>query len=170
MILKKEVKLSSAHPPVNWLIISAVVVVLDQLTKYLIVNNMELFDSIELVPFVKLTLLHNTGAAFSILADASGWQRWFFIGLGLAVSAGILVWLRRLPEKGQILLSLSLALILGGALGNVIDRAIYGYVIDFIELYYGEWSWPAFNVADSAISTGAVLLILDSFLAKEPAK
>ncbi|MCG8432594.1 MAG: signal peptidase II, partial [Gammaproteobacteria bacterium] len=93
MILKKEVKLISAHPPVNWLIISAVVVVLDQLTKYLIVNNMELFDSIELVPFVKLTLLHNTGAAFSILADASGWQRWFFIGLGLAVSAGILVWL-----------------------------------------------------------------------------
>ncbi len=164
MILKKEIKLVSAHPPVNALIISAAVIVLDQFTKYLVLRNMDLFESINLLPFLSLTLLHNTGAAFSLLADASGWQRWFFIILGVSVSGGILWWLRRLPETGQRLLSISLALILGGALGNVIDRTLHGHVIDFIQFFLGSWSWPAFNIADSAISIGAVLLIYDGFL------
>jgi signal peptidase II len=108
--------------------------------------------------------LHNTGAAFSFLSDASGWQRWVFVGLGVAVSAGILVWLRRLPSKGQGLLAAGLSLILGGALGNVIDRVLHGHVIDFIRVHYDEHYFPAFNVADSAITIGAVLIVLDNLL------
>lgn len=160
----KKLRLWSAHRPVNWLIVAAFIIVVDQLTKYWIVQSMELFDSIPVMPHLNLTLLHNTGAAFSFLADAGGWQRWFFVLLGLAVSAFILVWLRRMPSDQGPMLPLSLAMILGGALGNVIDRAIHGYVIDFVDVYYESWHWPAFNVADSAIVAGAVLFVLDSFL------
>ena len=108
--------------------------------------------------------LHNEGAAFSFLSDAAGWQRWLFTGLGLAVSAGILVWLRRLPAQGHNVLAAGLSLVLGGALGNVIDRVFWGHVIDFIRVHYEDWYFPAFNVADSAITVGAALLILDNLL------
>lgn len=148
----------------NWLWVSFVVMVLDQWVKGLVVERFDLYDSITVLPVLDITRLHNTGAAFSFLAGASGWQRWFFIGLGVVVSTAILIWLRRLPARGQQLLAAGLALILGGALGNVIDRVRWGYVVDFIHVHYERWYFPAFNVADSAITLGAVLLILDALL------
>jgi signal peptidase II len=115
------------------------------------------------LPFLDLHKVYNPGAAFSFLSDASGWQRWFFVGLTLFVSLVLIAWLRRL-QAGQERLALALALILGGAAGNLIDRVVYGYVIDFIDLYYGDFHWPVFNVADSAITLGAGLLVLDTLL------
>jgi signal peptidase II len=146
----------------NWLWLSLAVVLLDQWTKYLITDNFDEFEELVLLPVLELMRLHNEGAAFSFLSGASGWQRWLFTGLGIAVSAGILVWLRRLPARGQNLLAAGLAFVLGGALGNVIDRVLWGHVIDFIRVHYNEWYFPAFNVADSAITVGAALLILDT--------
>ncbi|MDX1454728.1 MAG: signal peptidase II [Gammaproteobacteria bacterium] len=157
-------RLWAVHRPVNWLVLSAIIVVLDQLTKTLITWEMQLFDEIPLLPILNLKLLYNEGAAFSFLADAGGWQRWFFIVLGTAVSVFIMIWLRKLPKDQTWMLPLSLALILGGALGNVIDRVIHGHVIDFIDFYYGNWHFPAFNVADIAISIGAFFFILDTAL------
>ena len=157
----------------NWLWIGVAVMVLDQWTKWLIVENFEKeFDFKVLLPVLELMRLHNTGAAFSFLSDAGGWQRWVFIGLGVAVSAGILVWLRRLPPKGQGLLAAGLSLIVGGALGNVIDRVVHGYVIDFIRVHYDAWNFdfPAFNVADSAITIGAALIVLDNLLELDRAR
>ena len=150
-----------------WLWLALGVIVIDQWTKSLIVSNFDEFDSVTLLPVLDFMRLHNTGAAFSFLSDASGWQRWMFTGLGIVVSAGILVWLRRLPARGQHLLAASLALIMGGALGNVIDRVLWGHVIDFIRVHYQQWYFPAFNVADSAITVGAALLILDSLIHRE---
>ena len=151
----------------NWLWLSAVVIVLDQWSKTLVSSWLELYDSVAILPVLNIRLLHNTGAAFSILADAGDWTRWFFTILAVGVSIVILLWLRRLPAKGQGMLAIGLALILGGALGNVIDRATLGYVIDFIHVHYPPWNFdfPSFNVADSAITVGAGLLILDSILA-----
>jgi signal peptidase II len=148
----------------NWLWLGVAVAVLDQWTKWLVVERFEEFERLVLLPVLELMRLHNTGAAFSFLSDAGGWQRWIFIGLAVAVSAGILVWLRRLPAKGQALLAAGLSLILGGALGNVIDRVLHGHVIDFIRVHYKEHYFPAFNVADSAITIGAALIILDNLL------
>src|SRR5262245_57782748 len=149
----------------NWLWLGVAVMVLDQWTKVLVVDRLEEeYAKIVLLPVLDLMRLHNTGAAFSFLSDASGWQRWLFVGLGVAVSAGILVWLRRLPPKGQGLLASGLSLILGGALGNVIDRVLRGHVIDFIRVHWGEHAFPAFNVADSAITIGAALIVLDNLL------
>jgi len=148
----------------NWLWLAVVVMALDQWTKALIVDRFEEFDKIVLLPVLEIMRLHNEGAAFSFLSTAGGWQRWMFIGLGVVVSAAILVWLRRLPPKGQGLLAAGLSLILGGALGNVIDRVLFGHVIDFIRVHWGEHYFPAFNVADSAITVGAVLVILDNLL------
>ena len=148
----------------NWLWLAAVVIGLDQWTKSLVTDHLEEFERIVLLPVLEFMRLHNEGAAFSMLSDAAGWQRWLFVGLGVVVSAGILVWLRRLPAQGQNLLAAGLALILGGALGNVIDRVLWGYVIDFIRVHYDQHFFPAFNVADSAITVGAALLILDNLL------
>jgi len=148
----------------NWLWLGAVTMALDQWTKWLIVDRFEEFERTVLLPVLEIMRLHNTGAAFSFLSDAAGWQRWVFIGLGVVVSAGILMWLRRLPAKGQGLLAAGLSLILGGALGNVIDRVLHGHVIDFIRVHYAEHYFPAFNVADSAITIGAVLIVLDNLL------
>jgi signal peptidase II len=148
----------------NWLWLGVAVMLLDQWTKALVVERFEEFDRVVLLPVLELMRLHNEGAAFSFLSGAGGWQRWVFIGLGVAVSAGILVWLRRLPAKGQWLLAAGLSLILGGALGNVIDRVLHGYVIDFIRVHWEEHYFPAFNVADTAISIGAALIILDNLL------
>jgi signal peptidase II len=148
----------------NWLWLGVAAMVLDQWTKALIVERFEEFDRIVLLPVLELMRLHNEGAAFSFLSNAGGWQRWVFIGLGVAVSAGILVYLRRLPAKGQGLLAAGLSLILGGALGNVIDRVLLGHVVDFIRVHWNDHYFPAFNVADSAISVGAALIILDTLL------
>ncbi|MGH8659781.1 MAG: signal peptidase II [Gammaproteobacteria bacterium] len=146
----------------KWLWLSGVVIALDQLTKLAVSSALELYQSLPLLPSVNLTLTHNTGAAFSLLDQAGGWQRWFFAGIALVVSACIVFWLYRLP-RGNAVLAAGLSLILGGALGNLWDRLSLGYVIDFIDLYYATWHWPAFNVADSAITIGAGLLIADAF-------
>ncbi|MEY4195750.1 MAG: hypothetical protein RLZZ226_2118 [Pseudomonadota bacterium] len=148
-------------PMLIWLLLSLVVIVLDQLSKYWVDHAMQLYQSIELLPGLQLTYVRNTGAAFSFLSQAGGWQRWFFIGLGISASGLIGWWLHRLDRCRQIE-AMSWALVLGGALGNVIDRVLYGYVIDFLDVYYQDWHWPAFNVADSAISLGVVLLLIDS--------
>lgn len=145
-----------------WLWLSLAVLAADQATKWLVTRRFELYESVEVNPYLDLTLLHNTGAAFSFLADAGGWQRWFFIALGIVVSVVILFWLRRLPSRGQSWLAIGLSLVMGGALGNVIDRVHYGYVIDFIHVHYEDAYFPAFNVADSAITVGAVCLIIDA--------
>jgi len=147
-----------------WLWLSLSVVLADQASKWWIIQRFELFQRVELLPFLGITRLHNTGAAFSILAEAGGWQRWFFVGLAVLVSLVIMLWLRRLPRRGQSMLAAALALIIGGALGNVIDRVTHSYVVDFISVHYQDWYFPAFNVADSALTVGAVLLVLDSLL------
>lgn len=148
----------------KWLWLTALVVALDQYTKRLVVEHFALYQGVTLNPMLQLMRLHNTGAAFSFLSTAGGWQRWAFVALGLIVSAAILVWLLRLPARGRGLLAASLALVMGGALGNVVDRILAGYVVDFIRVHYQDWYFPAFNVADSAITIGAGLLILDNVL------
>jgi signal peptidase II len=148
----------------NWLWLSLAVIALDQWTKQLVTERMAEFDRYVVTPMLELMRLHNEGAAFSFLSRASGWQRWVFVGLGVAVSAGILVWLRRLPSRGHHLLAAGLSCLLGGALGNVIDRVLLGHVVDFIRVHYEEHYFPAFNVADSAITIGAILIVLDHFL------
>jgi len=148
--------------PAAWLWLSLGVIALDQATKFLATRFLELYERVVVLPVLDFTLLHNTGAAFSLLAGASGWQRWFFIGLALTVSAVLMVWIWRTP-RGEKLLPLALSLILGGALGNVIDRIVHGYVVDFIHAHWGAAYFPAFNIADSAITIGAGLLILDAF-------
>ena len=145
----------------KWLWISIAVIVLDQLTKYLATDMLIYADPVAVVPFLNLTLLHNTGAAFSFLSQAGGWQRWFFAAIALLVSVGILFWLKKLG-RDKLWEALALALVMGGAIGNVVDRIVYGYVIDFLDFYYGAWHYPAFNVADMAIVLGAAILILDS--------
>ena len=148
--------------PAAWLWLSLFVVAFDQATKFLVTRFLELYERVEVLPVLDFTLLHNTGAAFSILADASGWQRGFFVTLGSVVSTALVVWLWRLP-RGEKFLPLALSLIIGGALGNVIDRVAHGYVIDFIHAHWGGSYFPAFNIADSAITIGAVLMMLDAF-------
>ncbi len=142
--------------------ISAVVVVLDQFTKWIIVQWVPLYDKIPINDFINVTHQRNTGAAFSFLADASGWQRWFFILLAGTVSTYIIYWLWQIRNEGQAILSTGLALVLGGAIGNVIDRLALGSVVDFIQVLVAGWPFPSFNVADSAITVGAALLIIDS--------
>jgi signal peptidase II len=150
----------------RFLWISVIVFVVDQWTKHAVIDGMTLYQSIQIVPFFNFTYVHNYGAAFSILYDAGGWQRYFLSAIALGVSALILWWLRG-TRKEQILLPVAFSFILGGALGNVYDRMVYGYVIDFLDLYYGSYHWPAFNIADSAIFIGAGLLIIDMFKNKE---
>lgn len=143
-----------------WLIVSIVVIALDQLTKHIAVVALEPYAPHAVIPgLLNWTLAFNAGAAFSFLNGAGGWQRWLFSTLAIAVCVVLTVWLRRLG-RGEWRTALPLALVIGGALGNLIDRVRLGHVTDFIEVYYRQWSWPAFNVADSAISVGAVLLIV----------
>ena len=145
-----------------WLGVALVIFLLDQLTKIAIVGAFQLGESLPITSFFNLVRVHNAGAAFSFLADAGGWQRWFFTGLG-TVAALVMVYLLRM-HAGQTLFCLALSLLLGGAVGNVVDRVLYSHVIDFLDFYYGNWHFPAFNVADSAITMGACLLILDELL------
>ncbi|WP_438971471.1 signal peptidase II [Methylophaga sp.] len=146
----------------KWLNLSALIIILDQLTKWVSISLLELHETVAVLPFFNFTLAHNYGAAFSFLASAGGWQRWFFVVLAATVSIALTIWMKKLKPTAKLEAS-ALALIIGGAIGNVIDRFVHGYVIDFIDVYYGSYHWPAFNIADSAICIGAVLLILDSF-------
>lgn len=138
------------------------VLIVDQISKYVIVDAFTLYESMPVFPGFNLTYVQNTGAAFSFLSDAGGWQRWLFISLSSVVSIGLIIWIYTLPVTWRWL-SAALALILGGAVGNLVDRIAYGYVIDFMDVYYDKWHWPAFNIADSAISVGVVMLIIDTF-------
>lgn len=149
----------------HWLWLAGLVIVADQITKQLVVRHLELFDRIALLPVLNLTRMHNTGAAFSMLADAAPL---FFVLLSVAVSIGILIWLRRHPH-GERTVAAALSLILGGALGNAIDRATRGHVIDFVDFHIAGWHYPAFNVADAAICIGAGLMILDALWLKRGA-
>jgi signal peptidase II len=150
----------------HWLWISVPVIVLDQITKFIADSNLDLRVPEEVFQGLNWTLCYNKGAAFSFLSNAGGWQRWFLMAVSFAVSAALIVWLRQV-DRSRKPLYWGLALVLGGAVGNLIDRSLYGYVIDFIDVYYQHWHWPAFNIADSAISIGAGLLILDLFTYKE---
>ena len=159
MAVSKKKNISS-NRVLPWLGVAALVIVLDQLTKTLIVGAFRLGDSHTVTSFFNVVRWHNTGAAFSFLSGASGWQRWFFVALG-AVAAAFIVWMLK-RHGGQKLFGWALALILGGAIGNVIDRLLHGYVVDFIQVHWrAAYFFPAFNIADSAITVGAGLLILD---------
>jgi signal peptidase II len=148
--------------PTAWLVISALIVAADQITKAYIVRHFGEFEFRTVLPVLDITRMHNVGAAFSFLASASGWQRWLFIALAMGVSAAIVAWLLRLPKGTHVLLAGGLALVLGGALGNVIDRIRLGFVVDFIHFHWDGAYFPAFNVADSAITVGAACLLLDA--------
>ena len=156
--------LSIGRSGIRWLWISLLVIVVDQLSKLWIERTMSLGDSFVVLPILDIVRAHNTGAAFSFLADAGGWQRWAFSLLAVGVSIALVFWLRRLALATQGLLAFGLALILGGAIGNVIDRVEHGYVVDFVHAHWGAHYFAAFNVADAAISIGAVLVIIDSLL------
>jgi len=146
-----------------WLLVSALVVALDMWTKEIASESLVLYRPVELTSWLNLTLAHNYGAAFSFLSEAGGWQRWLFTGLALLVTGVLLVWLLRLPATDK-LTAAALALIIGGAIGNLADRIKHGYVVDFIDVYYSDWHWPAFNLADSAITCGVILLLLDGLI------
>jgi signal peptidase II len=148
----------------KWLGLALAVIVFDHLSKIWVYATLDYQEAIPVLPFFSLVLVHNTGAAFSFLADAGGWQRWFFIAIGVIATVIIVRLLKRHAREPR--LAFSLALVLGGALGNVIDRAVLGHVVDFLYFHYHGFGWPAFNVADSAITVGATLLIWDSLFGK----
>jgi signal peptidase II len=145
------------------LLVSVVVLLLDQATKAVVVSRFELFDRMPVLPFFDLGRWHNSGAAFSMLADAGGWQNWFFATVAIAVSTVLLWWFRQVPS-GRMLVPLALALVLGGAIGNLVDRLAYGYVVDFVLVYWRDWVFPAFNVADAAITLGVGGLLYDGLV------
>ena len=145
-----------------WLLLAGVIVVLDQVSKLAIIRWVELYERIPITSFFNITHHHNEGAAFSFLADAGGWQRWFFTALASVVSVVIVIWLGRIRNQRLWALSLGLSLVLGGALGNLIDRVRLGYVTDFIQVLIFGWPFPSFNVADAAITIGAAFLIIDA--------
>ena len=166
---KSAVMPEQTMPKLKWLMLSFIVLILDQVSKWLVISNMKLYESIQLLPGFNLTYVHNTGAAFSFLSDAGGWQRWLFALIALAISAVLTVWLLRLKSQ-ETLLAISISLILGGAVGNLVDRIAYGYVIDFLDVYYQQWHWPAFNIADSAICIGVALMLLENMGVGKPKK
>jgi len=151
-----------------WLALSLGLVVIDQITKRLVENHMLVFEVIPLAPSLNLTLAYNYGAAFSFLADQGGWQRWLFVALAVGVTGVLTGWLNR-AKSDETLSAAGLACIIGGAVGNLIDRIWIGRVVDFIDVYYDKWHWPTFNLADSAITLGVALLLLDSLRSKPSA-
>ncbi len=157
------------NPSLRWLWITLLFLVIDQVTKYWVASSMDLYQSINVLPFFNITYVHNLGAAFSFLADQGGWQRWFFTAIALVASVVFTVWLARTPKE-QPLLAIALACMLSGAVGNLIDRVLFGYVIDFLDFYIHSYKWPVFNVADSIIFIGAALMIIDSFAQDKKAK
>ncbi|MGL5345082.1 MAG: signal peptidase II [Plesiomonas sp.] len=148
----------------RWLWLAALIFAVDIGTKLWVMDSFTLYESVKVLPFFNLTYVHNPGAAFSFLAEHSGWQRWFFAGIALLVTASLMVWMYKTPAD-QRLSNFAYALIIGGALGNLFDRLVHGYVIDFLDFYIGTSHWPAFNIADIAICLGAGLVVLDGFLA-----
>ena len=159
--------MSARFGKLGWLWLTVVVIVLDQISKLYFENSLSLYEQIVIIPdYFSWTLAYNTGAAFSFLADAGGWQRWFFAVIALVVSGVLLVWMKGLKQH-ETWVAVALALVLGGALGNLYDRVAYGHVIDFILVHWqSRWYFPAFNLADSAITVGAIMLVLDMFRSK----
>lgn len=153
---------SSSGGLLQWLGLAAILLMADQFTKVLIVGFYKLGDATHVTSFFNVVRVHNSGAAFSFLAGAGGWQRWFFTAIGV-LAAALIVWMLK-SHAGQKLFAFALACILGGAIGNVIDRILYGYVVDFLDFHWRGWHFPAFNLADSAITIGAACLILDELL------
>jgi len=153
----------------KWIWLTLLFFILDQITKHAVVGSFDLYESVDVLPFFNITYVHNPGAAFSFLADQGGWQRWFFTIISIVASIIFIVWLSRTPKTNK-LLSIALACMLSGALGNLADRVLFGYVIDFLDFYIGDKHWPAFNVADSMIFIGAVLMIIESFVSPENKK
>jgi len=146
----------------QWLWVAFVVVFIDRLSKSVVQKHLGLYETVPVVPHFNITLAYNKGAAFSFLDGAAGWQGWVFGAIAIGVSIAIIAWLAKLSSK-QIWLSIALTLVVGGALGNLWDRILFGHVIDFLQVYAGTWYWPSFNVADSAISIGATMLVIDAF-------
>ena len=161
-------KKSATSAMLPWLGLALILLMADQFTKVLILGYYKLGDATYVTSFFNVVRVHNTGAAFSFLANESGWQRWFFTAIGVA-AAVFIIWMLR-SHAGQKLFSFAMACILGGAIGNVVDRTLYGYVVDFLDFHYGNWHFPAFNIADSAITIGAVCLILDELARVRRAK
>ena len=153
---------TSSSSILPWLGLALIILIADQFTKTLILGYYKLGDSTYVASFFNVVRVHNSGAAFSFLANAGGWQRWFFTGIGI-LATGFIVWMLR-SHSGQKLFAFALACILGGAVGNVIDRLLHGYVVDFLDFHWGGWHFPAFNIADSGITIGAICLILDEIL------
>jgi signal peptidase II len=153
----------------RWYAVAVLVIVLDQYTKLLAESDLDYGRPVEVLSWFNLTLQYNTGAAFSFLSDAGGWQRYFFSAVALAISVALMIWLYTMP-RAEKLLAAALALILGGALGNLWDRLVLGHVVDFISVHYGGWYFPAFNLADAAISVGAALMIFDSLFGSQGRK
>ena len=147
---------------IAWISVAILIVAADQATKWAIIEWVPLYERVPVNSFLNLTHQQNRGAAFSFLANESGWQRWFFVVLASAVSVLIIAWIWRIRKDGPLVLVAGLSLVLGGAIGNLVDRAMLGYVTDFIQVWFGSWAFPSFNVADSAITVGAVLLIIDA--------
>jgi signal peptidase II len=156
--------MSTTSPQLRWLLVSLTVIILDQAAKQIAEARLTPHQAVNLFPHFDWYLTYNSGAAFSFLADAGGWQRWLFTAIAIVISAFIVQWIRKLPGD-ETLTAVSLSLILGGAIGNLIDRVYLGHVIDYIQVWLGSYPWPAFNIADAAISVGAVMLILGSFSA-----
>ncbi len=156
-----------AGTKLKWLWLAVAVIALDLGTKAMATAMLSYGQPVPVVPMFNLTLLHNTGAAFSFLADAAGWQRGFFVGLALIVSVVLVYWLKGL-KRHETWVAIAIALILGGAIGNVYDRVVHGYVVDFLHFYWRDWHFPAFNLADSAITIGAGMMILDMFRKSDP--
>jgi len=166
-----EAFLVPRHPPVRWVYLGLLVVIADQFSKLIVLYYLRPYARVEVLPVLNITLLFNRGAAFSFLAGANGWQQWFFVVLALVFTAAILVWLRRLPARGHAWLAAGLSLILGGALGNAIDRVWHSHVIDFVQVHWHHvWYFPAFNVADSAITIGAIIAVAEALFGRSGAR
>ena len=158
--LQEQQVLISPKMAFAWLGVAVVIVILDLWTKSIASESLTLYRPVELTSWLNMTLAHNYGAAFSFLSDAGGWQRWLFTGLASVVTVVLIVWLFRLTAQEK-LTAAALGLIIGGAVGNLVDRINHGYVVDFIDVYYRDWHWPAFNIADSAITCGVILLLIE---------
>jgi len=150
-----------------WLLLSVAVLLLDQLTKFWASAALNYADPVAVMPFFNLTLLHNPGAAFSFLADAGGWQRWLFVLLAITIVVALTIWLMRL-RADERWTAFALAMIIGGAIGNLVDRLLHGYVVDFLDFHVGGYHWPAFNIADAAITVGVGILLIISFRSETP--